>query len=55
MRYPMSDKKILAGLGLMLLAGWMLSNPRCNRGCKTVAQHLLDHGIDDFLGGLLAA
>jgi len=50
-----NEKKILTGLGLVVLASWLLSNPRCNRGCKTVAQHLLDHGLDDFLGGLLAA
>jgi len=50
----MSDKQILTGLGLLLLGGWLLSSPRCNRGCQTMAQHLLDHGIDDILGGLFA-
>jgi hypothetical protein len=36
---------ILAGL-------WLLSDPRCNRGCRTGAEHLIEHGIDDLLAGL---
>jgi len=31
---------------------WLLSNPRCKRGCRTVAEHLITHGIDEFLAGL---
>jgi len=31
---------------------WLASNPNCNRGCKTVAQHLAEHALEDFLGGL---
>jgi hypothetical protein len=43
--------------GLVLLGiGWVLSrNPNCNRGCKTVAEHLASHGLDDIIGGLLGA
>jgi hypothetical protein len=41
----------LAAVGFFVLA----SNPRCNRGCKTVAQHLAEHAIEDFLGGLFGA
>ena len=43
--------------GLVLLGiGWVLSrNPNCNRGCKTVAGHLVSHGLDDIIGGLLGA
>lgn len=40
---------LLAGLGVVLL-----SDPTCERGCRTVAEHLLSHGIDDFLAGLSA-
>lgn len=40
---------LLAGLGVVLL-----SDPKCERGCRTVAEHLLSHGIDDFLAGLSA-
>jgi hypothetical protein len=36
-------------------AGWLLTrNPNCSQGCQTVAQHLLNHGIDDLLTGLFA-
>jgi hypothetical protein len=51
----MNEKQMLTGLGLLMLAGFLLSRPRCNRGCRTVAQHLIEHGLDDFLGGLLVA
>jgi len=38
----------------LIAAGVLLSmNPRCNRGCRTLAQHLIEHGIDDFIAGLL--
>lgn len=51
----MNDNQFLVLVGLGVLGLWMLSNPRCNTGCKTVAEHLLTHVIDDMLGGLLAA
>jgi hypothetical protein len=50
-----SERQIWTGVGLLLAAGWLLSNPRCSRGCRTMAQHLAEHGIDDFLTGLLGA
>ena len=40
---------LFAGLGVVLL-----SDPKCRRGCRTVAEHLLSHGIEDFLSGLAA-
>lgn len=40
---------LLAGVGVALL-----QNPKCTRGCRTVAEHLLSHGIEDFLKGLTA-
>lgn len=39
----------LGGLGYL-----MLSDPRCNRGCKSVAEHLVSHAIDDLIAGLIA-
>ncbi|HEV3480930.1 MAG TPA: hypothetical protein VGR97_01230 [Candidatus Acidoferrales bacterium] len=39
----------LAGLGWTLL-----QDPKCKRGCRTLAEHLLSHGIEDFLSGLAA-
>lgn len=41
----------IAAVGFIVLA----SNPRCNRGCKTVAQHLAEHFLGDFLDGLFGA
>jgi hypothetical protein len=38
---------VLVGVGL-----WLASNPICDRGCKTVAEHLIEHGISDFIAGL---
>lgn len=37
--------------GLMILA----SSPNCNRGCKTVAQHLAEHVLADLLTKFLGA
>jgi hypothetical protein len=48
------DLAILAGAGSILFALWLASNPHCNRGCHTVAEHLLEHGIDEFVAGLFA-
>lgn len=43
---------ILTGVGSIFFALWLASNPRCNRGCRTVAEHLLEHGLDEFFAGL---
>jgi hypothetical protein len=51
------SKKDQSGLVVLAMIGagvLLLQNPRCNRGCKTVAQHLIEHGIEDFLGGFFA-
>jgi len=29
-------------------------DPKCNHGCKTVAEHLLKFGVDEALSGLFA-
>ena len=42
---------VVPGVLLSLTAMWLLSQPNCKRGCRTVAEHLLEHGIRDiFLG-----
>jgi|HubBroStandDraft_1064217.scaffolds.fasta_scaffold60236_2 hypothetical protein len=48
------DLALLSGIGSVLFAMWLASNPRCNRGCRTMAEHLLEHGIDEFVAGLFA-
>lgn len=33
-----------------VIAGiFLLSSPKCNRGCKTLAEHLISHGLDVLL------
>ncbi len=34
--------------GTVLVGALLLSDPRCKRGCRTVAEHLVQHGIQDF-------
>jgi hypothetical protein len=41
-------------LGSVLFGLWLLSDPHCRRECRTLAQHLVEHGIDEFLAGLLS-
>jgi hypothetical protein len=35
-----------AALLLAVLGVVLLSDPKCTRGCRTVAEHLLAHGIE---------
>ena len=38
---------------LLVAAGIvLLQNPKCSRGCRTIAEHLIEHGVEDFLAGL---
>lgn len=47
---------VQAGLGLLLfvLGLLLLQKPNCQRGCRTIAEHLLTHGFDEVLAALLA-
>ena len=45
---------IAVGVALVLVAILLLSRPNCNGGCRTVAEHLLSHGLDDLIAGSLA-
>jgi hypothetical protein len=38
-------------LSLLLIAGtiYLMSDPRCGRGCKTVLEHLLSHELEALL------
>lgn len=49
-----NTQTLLVAASLIALAGLLSSDPNCDRGCRTVAQHLLEHGIEDFLKGLFA-
>ncbi len=46
---------VFGGLALVALAWLLSSNPKCNRGCKTIAEHLASHGLDDIVLGLFGA
>ncbi len=44
----------LAGLLMVAVGLALLSDPQCGRGCRTVAEHILQHGLEDFFRGLEA-
>ena len=46
------SKTAFRSLGLILIAAALLRDPRCRCGCRTVAQHLLNNGLDGLLGVL---
>jgi hypothetical protein len=37
---------VLGGIAFGLV---LLSSPKCNRGCRTLAEHLITHGIDELV------
>lgn len=39
--------------GTVLVGALLLSDPNCKRGCRTFAEHLVEHGIQDFLSSLI--
>jgi hypothetical protein len=39
------DKAILLAVGVIFLGLWLKSRPDCGLGCRTVAQHLIAHGL----------
>jgi hypothetical protein len=49
-----NDKALLISSGVILVGLWLASRPNCNRGCQTVAEHLVEHGLADFFATLLA-
>jgi len=39
---------------LCFFVGFVLTrNPHCSKGCRTLAEHLISHGIDEMIAGLL--
>jgi hypothetical protein len=48
-----TNDKIWLGIAFTAALLVLNSNPRCNRGCRTVAEHLLEHGIEDIFISLL--
>jgi hypothetical protein len=48
----MKEQRMVKGLVMMLVVGFLMSRPNCNRGCRTMLQHIFECGLSDFLGGL---
>ena len=48
-----SEKALLIGLGIAMVGIFLASNPSCRRGCRSVAEHLIEHGVADFLASLI--
>ena len=49
-----NDKALLISSGVFLVGLWLASRPNCSRGCQTVAEHLIEHGLADFFAALLS-
>jgi hypothetical protein len=39
-------------IAVLLIGTALLNDPRCTRGCRTVAEHLFSHALDEFIAGL---
>jgi hypothetical protein len=49
-----NNKSFWTGVGLVTLGIVLSSRPNCNRGCRTLAEHLAQHGVQDIVATLLA-
>jgi hypothetical protein len=45
-----TSNALATGLLVLIAGAVLLSNPRCERGCRTVGEHLLTHGLETLLG-----
>jgi hypothetical protein len=45
-----ASNSIAAGIVLVCVGMILLSKPNCERGCQTVGEHLLAHGVEALLG-----
>jgi hypothetical protein len=44
-----NEQHVLSILGSIALGLTLLSSPKCTRGCKTLAEHLITHGLDELV------
>jgi hypothetical protein len=44
-----SEQHMLWVMGGIALGLVLLSSPRCTRGCRTLAEHLITHSIDELV------
>jgi len=47
------EKLLLIGAGTVVVFQILAAQPNCNRGCKTMLEHLTQHVLDDVLSRLL--
>jgi hypothetical protein len=45
-----TSNSLAAGVVVLCVGALLLSNPRCDRGCRTVGEHLITHGVEAILG-----
>lgn len=50
-----SGQGLLFAFGFVVVGAWLMSRPNCNKGCQSVAAHLLDHGLEDLFKLALSA
>ncbi len=46
---------LLIGVGVVVIAKVLASEPNCNRGCKTVLEHITQHVVGELISGALGA
>lgn len=46
---PKNGSAILLGLFAVAATIYLMSDPRCGRGCKTILEHLLTHELEALL------
>ncbi len=45
------NTNVLLGFLFITATLYLMSQPNCDQGCKTVLEHLLAHELDALLGG----
>jgi hypothetical protein len=43
-----AGNKAAMGLVWLVFGLWLLQKPNCNRGCQTIAEHIINHGLADL-------
>jgi hypothetical protein len=44
-----TSNSVATGLVVLFVGALLLSSPRCDRGCRTVGEHLVTHGLEELL------
>lgn len=45
-----NSNALVGGLLVLFTGAVLLSNPRCERGCRTIGEHLISHGLQAIFG-----